>query len=438
MVTQSEATRSVITLGVSTERGAVHAVALDDSNTQLTDRVVLHRVVQTRGENKNDLAAAVAQAMDMVADELGSPEQIAGAAVAYRDAAERRAMVTRLAAGPWHSASLVSTKSAHLSVAGAMTWLDEFDTLLICEVVPGYQAFTLVDRARSRVLAATGQPAVMPTIAAMSAAVAATRDQLDAAQTRPDAVALIGSAADRPAVMGAVSGFGVPVIPCRIAASAPAVGAAVFAMADLEDPAVPAPPDRSRRGSVALAAAATVLAGGMTAGGVYVLADGQPRSGPIAGHATMTAGTQPEQTGPSAVDPSDAAEELESRPGVPTRFQPDAVTALPEETGQYGKGSNLRESLWTPSPGTGLPLSTGESSDDEPSRDSSSDALERDSVQPAIFPGSQGKLAAPNGLLFPGEAPPPPGVTPESYEWWDEHMRLLLQWVTQQTLPDTE
>lgn len=86
MVVQSETTRSVLTLGVSTERGAVHAVALDDSNAQLTDRVVVHRVVPTRGDNKDDLAEAVAQAMDTVADELGSPEQIAGAAVAYRDA----------------------------------------------------------------------------------------------------------------------------------------------------------------------------------------------------------------------------------------------------------------------------------------------------------------------------------------------------------------
>lgn len=265
----------------------------------------------------------------------------------------------------------------------------------------------------------------------MSAAVAATRDQLDAAQTRPDAVALIGSAAGRPAVMGTVSGVGVPVIPCRIAASAPAIGVAVFAMADLEDPAVPAPPDRQRRGSVALAAAATVLAGGMTAGGVYVLADGQPGTGPIAGNATITAGTQPvEQTGSSAADPGDLAEEAEeaqSPPGAPTRFQPEAVAALPEETGRYRMRSNYRESWRTTSPGSGLPLSTDDSSGDDPSNENpNSDALERDSVQPAIFPGSQGKLAAPNGLLFPGEAPPPPGVTPESYAWWDEHMQLLL------------
>src|SRR5690606_13903658 len=109
--------------------------------TKLSERVLLHRVATTEGDGKAELAEAVARALDRIAAEIGSAGEIAGVAVAYRDAAERRAIVTRLASGPWRSASLDSTKSAHLSVAGAMTWLNEFDNLLIREVVPGYQAF---------------------------------------------------------------------------------------------------------------------------------------------------------------------------------------------------------------------------------------------------------------------------------------------------------
>ncbi|WP_280366199.1 hypothetical protein, partial [Nocardia abscessus] len=147
---------SVVTLGVSTERGAVHAVALADGK-KLADRVLLRRVERTDGDGKAEVAAAVETALDALAAGLGSDREIGGVAVAYRDAAERRAIVTRLATGPWHSASMVSAKSAHLSAASMMTWLDAYDNLLICEVVPGYQAFTLVDRGRRRVLAAVGQ-----------------------------------------------------------------------------------------------------------------------------------------------------------------------------------------------------------------------------------------------------------------------------------------
>ncbi|MBF6371251.1 hypothetical protein IU469_36985, partial [Nocardia puris] len=100
------------------------------------------------------------------------------------------AVVSELADGPWHGASLVSATSAHLRVAAAMAWLAEFDDLLVCDVVPGYQAFTLVDAARSRVLAAVSRPGSPATLAE---AVRAARDQIEAAGARPDAVVLVGS-----------------------------------------------------------------------------------------------------------------------------------------------------------------------------------------------------------------------------------------------------
>ncbi|MBF6292047.1 hypothetical protein [Nocardia farcinica] len=37
-------------------------------------------------------------------------------------------------------------------------------------------------------------------------------------------------------------------------------------------------------------------------------------------------------------------------------------------------------------------------------------------------------------LMFPGEAPPPAPFTPEFYDWWDNHIRLIARWATQQFL----
>jgi len=51
------------------------------------------------------------------------------------------------------------------------------------------------------------------------------------------------------------------------------------------------------------------------------------------------------------------------------------------------------------------------------------------------IPASTTKVGAPNGtMLFPGESPPPAAFTPESYHWWDNHFRLMMQWASQQLL----
>ena len=133
-----------MTIGVATERGTVRAVALAEDGDKVTERVVLERVEPIAGDTKADLAVAVEAALEDLADRIGTDREILGAAVAYRDAAERRAIVTKLAAGSWHDASLVSAKAAHLAVARAMTWVDEFEDLAIFEVVPGFQAVSLI------------------------------------------------------------------------------------------------------------------------------------------------------------------------------------------------------------------------------------------------------------------------------------------------------
>ncbi|MEV4129761.1 hypothetical protein [Nocardia sp. NPDC049707] len=420
--------RSAVTLGVSTERGAVHAVALADGE-KLPERVLLQRVVKARGDSKADLAVAVQTAMDTLAAELESKREIVGAAVTYRDAAERRAIVTKLASGPWHTASLVSAKAAHLSVAGGMTWLDEFDDLLICEVVAGHQAFTLIDGKRSRVLAATSQTGVA-TAEALDEAVSKAWDQFEAAMVRPDAVVLIGSAAGGPVVATAMDGFGAPVLPCKIATFASAVGAALFAMSDVTGVREPVERVRSTRGHTALFAAASVLAGGLVAGGTYVTVRG---TGAVIADARVTADTRVVDGGTGSASGSTAGSSVhpdinpfdrpEARQPTPAGSTSDWSVAdldldnLPQYNEHWGA---LPPVLFAP------------------------DALEHGNDaagSPQQFPGTgipgpTTKVGAPNAaMLFPGEAPPPPAFSPEFYHWWDNHFRMLMQWAAQQLQP---
>ncbi|MGK8553187.1 hypothetical protein [Nocardia gipuzkoensis] len=405
---------SLVTLGVSTERGAVHAVALADGE-KLADRVLLRRVGRTDSDSTADVAASVEAVLNAMAAGLGPDREIGGVAVAYRDSAERRAIVTRLATGPWHSASMVSAKSAHLSVAGVMTWLDPFDNLLICEVVPGYQAFTLVDRGRRRVLAAVGR-AGRTTPQSLGGAVTAAWDQLEAAATKPDAVALIGSAAAEPAVSAAVEDFGAPVIPCTMAAFACAAGAALSARMESDSRVEPVEEPHRARGGVALFAAAGVLASGMVVGGGYVL-NGFSRPMP-----TVVADAQ-----------RDAASAVDVAAGVDrTRgSEADGPAAGPfGSTTGATTGSQFSDQRWGDGPEPDpLPLSIAESAGH----------VEGDAQEP-LMPGtgvpSHGKVGAPNeALLFPGESPPPAAFTPEAADWWDEHLRLMAQWAAQQVMP---
>ncbi|MFE6926093.1 hypothetical protein ACFVAV_34130 [Nocardia sp. NPDC057663] len=312
----------MITLGVSTERGAVHAVAFAEAGDTLTDRMLLRRTVRAGGDSKAEIAAAVQVALDTMAAELDDEHEIAGVAVSYRDAAERRAIVTRLAATPWHTASLVSAKSAHLFVAGAMTWLDEFDNLLVYEAVPGYQAMTLLDPGRHRVLAAFSQTGA-PTPDALRTGVSAARDQFEAASVRPGAVVLVGSSADAPAVREAVAGFGVPVLPCRLAPFAPAAGAALVALGDATDVPVAAA-THSKRGMAMVAAAASLMASGLVAGGTYAVMNG----------------------GPQGVDNTAVSSEPGASPAVPVAPQVSGIqeTADTGSAGGVGGGSGLQVS----------------------------------------------------------------------------------------------
>lgn len=407
-------------------------VALAESGEQIAERVLVHRVKKTHGDSKADVAAAVETAMDEVAAEIGPDREIGGTAVAYRDAAERRAIVTRLASGPWQSASLVSTKSAHLSAAGVMTWLSEFDDLLIGEVVPGHQAFTLVDRGRNRVLAATSQ-AGDATKESLGAAVAAVWDQLEAAAVRPDAVVLIGSGAAAPAVRAAVDGFGAPVLPCRIAASAPAIGAALSAMADVAAVSESVEQAHRGRGMVAMVAAASVVAGGLVAGGLYAVGHASVTNSAVVADARVTADSRAvADGGPLGVDSGSASGStagITVQPGWDPGRAPVAGT---EPVTDQPTMANFGTGMWSGPAVWGKqdrPLTLDPA---EPMHESESPASAP--LLPGTgIPGPTTRVGIPDGLmLFPGETLPPPAGTPESYTWWDNHVRLMMQWAAQQ------
>ncbi|WP_067539341.1 hypothetical protein [Nocardia crassostreae] len=422
-----------MTIGVATERGTVRAVALADEGDKLPERVVLQRVVTVTGDTKADLAAAVETALEAIADEMGTERDILGAAVAYRDAAERRAIVTRLAAGPWHDASLVSAKAAHLSVARAMTWVDEFEDLAICEVVPGFQAFSLIDPDRARVLAAVTLTGGATTDEAMRAAVTAAWDQFDAAGVKPDAVVLIGSAASEPAVVTALEAeFGAPVIPCSVAAAAPAIGAALAALPETEFAGEAAERIRRARGTAALFAAASVLAGGLVTGGVYAASNNSkavPEPILTDSRVSADAHTAPEQPIGDPVAPPESGSAGEIAEGLPgmeptlTDAETPTVEPLPEAEPEIVTIDPATLN-WGPDPGVELvPSKPLVKSQPEGEAATHPESIIPAPTHPVGSPTESG--------LFPGETTPPPLGTPEFAKWWDNHWRMMLQWAAQ-------
>ncbi|MFF0610847.1 hypothetical protein ACFYUD_19505 [Nocardia tengchongensis] len=423
-----------MTIGVATERGTVRAVALADTGDKLAERVVLERTSPIAGESKADLATAVESALEDIADRIGADREIIGAAVAYRDATERRAIVTKLAAGPWHDASLVSAKAAHLSVARAMTWVDEFEDLAICEVVPGCQAFSLISPDRARVLAAVTLNGGAATEDAMRSAVTAAWDQFDAAGVKPDAVVLIGSAATEPAVVAALeSGFGAPVIPCQVAPIAPALGAALTALPEVEFAGEVAERIRRARGSAALFAAASVLAGGLVAGGVYASgSDSKKVPEPILTDSRVSADARNAAEHPSdavvvpGVDSGSAGTGADGLPGDPV-LPTEAATPTPDQGGIELQPFDVvtidPATLNWSSVRSGAKPRPLIKAKPEPEGVSSPESIIPAPTHAAGSPGESG--------LFPGELAPPPLDTDAFTSWWDNHWRMMLQWAAQ-------
>ncbi|MCM6778253.1 hypothetical protein NDR87_32700 [Nocardia sp. CDC159] len=426
---------------MSTERGTVHAVALSDDDGRLPERVLVQRSVRIRGEGKPELAQAVEVALESLADEIGPDREIVGAAVTYRDAAERRAIVSGLADGAWHDASLVSVKSAHLALAGAMSWVDEFENLAICEVVPGHQAFSLISPERDRVVSAVASTGAVVTKETMVPAVTAAWDQFDAAGVRPDAVVLIGSAASEPAVASALAaGFGAPILPSRVAAAGSAIGAALVALPESAGVVDAGERARFSRSTAALFAAASVLAGGLVAGGVYEISRTRSDGTPVLADARVAADshrTRPmEEQLPFVPEPVVAQEHPEmpvvADSGSPSTEPVATVVTLDTTTMTWGPEGTRRLNLRQDT------QSNPAGEDTEAAKAPAPAMPETGSAGTAPATPGTSPAVAPNGsLLFPGEPAPPEITSPEFMQWWDNHWRLTMQWASAQVMPRT-
>ena len=428
--------RPVVTLGASIARDRVDAVALSGGSGKLVDRVLAHRVaeldVAARGPGSAAGVPALIESMlDALVDDIGDEYEIAGAAVSYRDAAGRRAVVSGLAAGPWYEASLVSAKSAHLALARAMTWSAEFEYLLVCEVTPGYQGFSLISPHRDRVVAATATTAGFVSEDSMRPGIAAAWDQFDAAGVRPSAVVVVGAVADRPGLSATLSaGFEAPVIPCVVAVAGSAVGAALVVQPEFAV-SMPAESARISRNSVAVVAAASVLAGGLTLGGMHEFSD-HPRSDATTRLADART-TAKENRGPRHARPEPGLPAPDSIPELPSPQQPGIHSSGPRHAASDGFSNADRAAAnWRPG-GTSMLGLHGSNPGDEP-KQLVKEAPGSDSPQQqqkSVIPAPTEPVGSPDGsLLFPGESAPPPVGTDEFNQWWDNHWRLTLRWVT--------
>ncbi|NKY53050.1 hypothetical protein [Nocardia vermiculata] len=416
-----------MTLGASIARDRVDAVALRGGSGGLRDRVLSHRVAELATALSAGLPEVIEALLDGLAADIGADYEIAGAAVTYRDASGRRAVVTGLAEGNWYEASLVSAKSAHLSLARAMSWADEFDNLLVCEVNPGYQGYSLVSAHRDRVVAATSTSLGVVGEDTLRPGIAAAWDQLDAAGVWPDAIVVIGSAAGRSGLAEMLSAeFDAPAIPGEVGAAGSAIGAALVAQPEA---AVPATTERARisRNSVAVAAAASVLAGGLTIGGIHEFTD-HPRSDATTRLADARA-TGP-TSGPRHAKPEPGLPAPDSIPELPTggpvEFRAPRHAAPDDEPGYRSDTRAARFDLLGSNPGAEPKRLVKEA----PGPDAP------DIQQKSVIPAPTEPIGAPDGsLLFPGESAPPPIGTPEFDAWWENHWRLTVRWMVSAMTP---
>lgn len=410
----------MVTFGVCTERGAVHAVALSEGDGALSDRLLVQRTF-TIGDGRTDLARAVEAALEALAEEIDADQQVAGAAVTYRDSAERRAIVTGLAAGPWRSASMVSAKSAHLALARAMPWTDEFEHLLICEVVRGYQCFSLISPGRDRVVASIAASGSALSEESLRPAVTAAWDQFDAAGVQPDAVVPIGSGARTSVVEGSLArGFGVPVIPSRRGSAAAAMGAA---LAVQPEPEVAVHRPRVTRGAAVLVTTASVLAGGLVAGGVYA-ATSDSRTSTAPDLADAANATPQRHRAVPAPEPA-----ARPAPARSPRPQPFSVHPAPRVDAPGGTPIDSAGMLWGPS---GTHRMDQQQRTPQLMKVTPGPAAVGPSTEFPPLPEPNSPVVGPNQqLLFPGETPPPTLTSPEFAAWWNNHWRLMLAWAAE-------
>ncbi|WP_433733229.1 hypothetical protein ACQP0C_13295 [Nocardia sp. CA-129566] len=389
------------TVGISAERTMVRGVVLGDGAPEIVLCAAQPRL------REDEVGAAIIGVLDGFAEELGDSARVEDVAIVYRSVAERRLIVSQLAAGQWASSSLVSERSALAVMTREEPGLDEFDTVLALEIADGHTSFVLLGPERDAVSASGSW--------AYGTVDADTADQtvgrilpiLDSVAVRPDAVAVCGSGADDPDIATVlVLGLEAPVIPVADPADAVARGAALIAAQRLRELPVAVPTDdgRTRRLLLGAAAVATVL-------GASGIAVAQIRDDHPVEVASRTA-----ESLPPSMSAAPAPITIEAAPSAESS---EPVTIEPTS-------GPIWSTTTTPTPIRRTPPRTASAPTTE-----TTDPPEPTASTTAESPTST-TVGAPDGSwLFPGESPPPPFDADPAVirAWWDNHWMLQQRWL---------
>ncbi|MFD6399329.1 hypothetical protein [Nocardia sp. NPDC060249] len=418
------------TVGISAERTVVRGVLLSNAPGKKSE--VLQSV-----EQRVEDGGSIVHALDALAE---AAPVIADVAVAYRTAQDRQRIVSELAAGPWRTASLVSTRSALFTLVGAMPELDEVGTVVMLDLAEHAATAVMIGPDRRQILAsdawttgiAEGASADGPAESfdtdAMTETIGRVRSMLASIPAHPDAVVLCGSSAADPEIAGALRyELTARVVLVPDFTQATARGAALIA-ADQVRKQLAEPPHAPRRHQrLVLTAAALAAFLGVAGFAVsQVLAENSPAMN--AGSPNSTSLAPPATSAPAAVEATPDA----SLPTSPQdRTHP--VTPAPATAPNHSSAPAPAPPSAATAPATAAPRDPG-----PPIR--VPEAGPTDSPEPAgtpetaapSAPPTPAKVGAPGPQgLFPGESPPPAAGSDPAAEqaWWANHWNLKRQWM---------
>lgn len=401
------------TVGISVEQAVVRGVVLAAGPPGIVLRSVQRRL------GGDAVGAAISGLLDGFADELGDDTGVEDVAIVYRSVAERRSIVSELAAGRWASSSLVSDRSALAVLAREERGLDEFGTVLVLELVAGQTSFVLLGPARDTVSAAgswASGPVDADSAGHLIGRISPILDSVDV-----DAVAVCGSGADAPDIATVLQvGFAAPVILVPDHADAAARGGALIAAERLRELPVVVPSNGRRKQRLLLGAAAVATVLGASGIAVAQILDDHPsedigraaeslspstRAAAIPS-APITIESAPPTT-PTAIEPmpQQIAPMAPTRP--PARRTPPATASAPTTRTTEPGAAPTTETT----PGSASPTEPGSTTTEAPTSTT---------------------VGAPDGnWLFPGESPPPPlNADPEVVRaWWANHWMLQERWL---------
>ncbi|WP_327093732.1 hypothetical protein OIE68_26210 [Nocardia vinacea] len=406
------------TVGISVEQSVVRGVVLAAGPPGVVLRSIQRRL---RG---GAVGAAISGVLDGVAEELGDETGVEDVAIVYRSVAERRAIVSQLAAGKWASSSLVSDRSALAVLAREERGLDEFGTVLMLELVDGQISFVIVGPARDAVSAADSWTS--GTVDADSAGHMIGRILPILESVDVDAVAVCGSGAGDPDIAPVLQlGFEAPVIVVPDHADGAARGAALIAAERLRElpVAVPSNGRRKRRLLLGAAAVATVL--GASGIAVAQILD-DPSSEAIGRAAESLLPSTPAAAIPSApitIESAPRTTPIAIEP-PPQQISPIAPTRPPARRTPPATASAPTTRTTEPGAAPATETTPGSAPLTEPGSTTTE--------APTSTAPTPTTVGAPDGnWLFPGESPPPPlNADPEVVRaWWANHWMLKERWL---------